>query len=167
MRAIEFLIRHKKKRHKPWFAPLQPSENHSELVIVVIVVIVVVAAMVIMIFVAAMIAVMIFIPTVIMFYAAVFAFPITVVEAFAIVTWADPAGAGVRRARPVAFMPAIVSTHGIPITANPDKIWSWLLRNHGNHAWRWWCANPYADRDLSVCGVRASKQKCEQDSDFQ
>ena len=116
-------------------------------------VIAVVVAMVIMILVAAMIAVMIFIPTVIMFYAAVFAFPVAVVEAFAIVTWADPVGATVRRARPVAFMPAIMSTYGIPIAANPDKIWSWLLRKHGNHAWRRWRANPYADRNLSVCDV--------------
>jgi hypothetical protein len=93
---LNFSFATKKKRHKPGFAPFQPSGSYAELVIVVIVV-VVAMAVVIMILVAAMIAVMIFIPTVIMFYATAFAFPVAVVETFAVVTRTNPAGAGVRR----------------------------------------------------------------------
>ena len=132
--------------------------------------IVVVVAMpmvvVIMIVPAAMIAVVIFIPTVVVFYAAAFAFPVAVIEAFAVVTRTNPARACVRRARPVAFMPAIMSAHGIPITANPDEFRSGLRWKDSNYARRGWRADPDADRDLSVCGVGSCQQKGEQNSDF-
>lgn len=108
----------------------------------------------------AMIAVMLAVPSVIVFYAAVVAIPVTCVKAFAVVARANPAGAGVWRPRPVAFMPSITAANGIPVTADPDEVRSGLIGKHCDHSWGRWRADLDADCDLRVCGVGASEQKC-------
>jgi len=136
--------------------------------VTVVVVVMIVAVMtvsmsaIIVILIAAVVAVVIFIPPVIMLYAAVTSVPITAIEAFAVMARSDPACALVRGPGPIAFVPAITATGGIPVTANPDEVRSGLLGNHRDHPWRGWRKNSDANRDLSAGGVRAGEQECEE-----
>src|SRR5579863_1266499 len=114
----------------------------------------------------AMIAVMLAVPSVIVFYAAVIAIPVTCVKAFAVVARANPAGAGVWRPRPVAFMPSIAAADGIPVTADPDEVRSGLIGKHRDHSWGRWRADANTYGDLSARGVRAGKQKCDSTPTF-
>ena len=131
------------------------SENYRRLVIVVIVVVVAMAVVIVILPAVVIAAIVFFVPTMIVLYAATFAFPIAVIEAFAIVARPDPAGAFIRRPGPVALMPAVMAANGIPVTANPDELRSGLSGKHCNHARRRWRANSDADRDLRVRGVGA------------
>jgi len=86
--------------------------------------------MVIVIMIAAVIAIMIVIPFMVMLDAAMRAFPIAVIEPLSIVARADPASAFVGWLAPIAFMPAIVASGGIPVAADPDEFGSGLCGNH-------------------------------------
>ena len=97
---------------------------------------------------AVAIAVVVTVPVVIVFKAAVVAVPIAAVEAATFMARAYPARAGIRRPSPVAPVPNVMAIHGIPITVNPDvigidvgvtllsaenlrsgKVWRWFMRN--------------------------------------
>src|SRR5260221_5726113 len=132
------------------------------MMIVLVVAMTVSTSAIVVILIAAVVAVVIFIPPVIMLYAAVTSVPITAIEAFAVMARSDPTCALVRWAGPIAFMPAITATGGIPVTANPDEVRTGLLWNHCHHPWRGWCKNPDANRDLIAGGVRAGEQECEE-----
>jgi lysylphosphatidylglycerol synthetase-like protein (DUF2156 family) len=130
-------------------------------VVVVLAVVIVAMTMIIVIVIAAMIAVTIAIPFVIVLEAAVISVPITGIKPLAVVTRADPVGALVGRSAPVAFVPAIVSAHGIPVTINPDEVRARLRGKHSDHTRRWRRTNGDTNHDLSVRGARAGEQKCE------
>jgi hypothetical protein len=67
------------------------------------------------------IAVMAAIRFVVVLHAAMTTIPIAREKLLAIVMRADPVGTFVRRTRPVAFMPAMVSAGGIPISVHPSE----------------------------------------------
>ena len=56
-------------------------------------------------------------------------------------------------------MPAVVAAGGIPVTADPHKVWSRLRRQYGNGAWRWWRTDANANRDLRIAGLRSDQQQ--------
>ena len=116
------------------------------------VIVVVAMTVVIVIMIATVIAGMVVIPFVIVLDPAVRTFPVTVVEPFSIMARADPAGTLIRRAAPIAFMPAIVSCGGIPVAANPCIFRIGLCGNHGDDAWLGWRADKDANRYLCASG---------------
>jgi hypothetical protein len=67
------------------------------------------------------------VPVVIMFNTAAISFPVTHKEPFAVVVRRNPTSALVGWASPIAFMPFIVPSHGIPITLHPHehRTWPW------------------------------------------
>ena len=69
-----------------------------------------------------MVAITVAIPFVAMLKAAAIAFPVAVEIESALVAWTNPAGAGIRSASPITFVPAVMSVRGIPIAVNPDKV---------------------------------------------
>ena len=113
---------------------------------------------IVMITIAAVVAIMIVVPFVAVFEAAVRTFPVAVIVALPIVSRTDPASAFIWRAAPITFVPAIMATGGIPISANPDKFRSGLRGNHGDDTWLGWSADADADRDLSVSGDADKEQ---------
>src|SRR5882672_1079356 len=105
-----------------------------------------------------MVAVTIAIPFVAMLKAAAIAFPVAVEIEPALVAWTNPAGAGIRSASPITFVPAVMSVRGIPIAANPNKVGArrgWWLNYHAR---RRRSANPDADTDLRACAIGAEQQ---------
>ena len=105
-----------------------------------------------------MVAITVAIPFVAMLKAASIAFPVAVEIESALVPWTHPAGAGIRSASPITFVPAVMSVRGIPIAVNPDKVGArrgtWL----NYHSRRGRRANPDADTDLRACAVAAEQQ---------
>jgi len=79
------------------------------ILVVVIVIMAVTVTVIVVIVIAAVIALMIVIPFMVMFDAAVITFPIAVIEALSIVTRADPTCTFIGWPAPIAFMPAIVA----------------------------------------------------------
>src|SRR5438552_16942757 len=116
---------------------------------------------IIAIVIATVIAVVVMIPFVIMLYAAAPSVPIAGIKAFPVVAWSDPTCALIGWPGPVTFVPAVVSTRGIPVTANKDKLGPRLSGQHCNYPRLRWCTDADPDRDLSICGIRAGKQQCE------
>jgi hypothetical protein len=125
--------------------------------VMVIVVIAVTVAMIVVIVIAAVIAFMIVIPFMVVLDAAMFAFPIAVVEAFSVVARADPASTFIGWPAPIAFMPAIVTSDGIPVAADPDESGSGLRGHDGDNARFGRSANADANRDLRVSGNSEQK----------
>jgi len=110
------------------------------------------------IMIATVIAVMVVIPFVTVLDTAVRAFPVTVVEPSSIMARSDPAGTLIRRAAPIAFMPAIVASGRIPVAANPCKFRAGLCGNHGDDAWLGWRTNTDANRYLRASGDTDERQ---------
>src|ERR1700739_1705554 len=95
-----------------------------------------------------MIAFPIVVPFMVVFETAVWAIPITGIEPLAIMAWADPTRALIRRPAPVASMPAIVSSDRIPVAANPDELGAGLRGDDGDNARFGRRANADANRAL-------------------
>ena len=102
------------------------------------------------------IAIVVFIPTMIVLEAAMRPFPVTGEVTGAIVMGRDPDCAFVRRTAPIAFMPPVVAFQGKPIALNPDKLWSWAFRANRYHARRGRRADLNTDRDIGGQGRAGS-----------
>lgn len=103
--------------------------------------------------VAAVVALVVVVPVVVVFDAAVLAFPIAAVEALTIVTRAYPASALVGRASPIAAMPTIVATYGIPVAVDPEELRAGADGANSNDAGRGRGTDYDSDRNLSErCG---------------
>lgn len=122
------------------------------IVVVAMTVTMVLVTVIAVIFIATVIAVVVVIPLVAVLDTAVGAFPITVVEPFSIVAWADPAGSLIRRAAPIAFMPTVMSLGGIPVAAYPDEFGRRLCGDNGDDAGFGWRPDADSDRYLRAGG---------------
>jgi hypothetical protein len=89
------------------------------------------------------------IPFVPVFEAAAISFPITAVKALAIVTRSDPSSTLIGWTSPVATMPPVMSSHGIPVTIHPHKFRPRLIGNNSHHARPRWRTDSDTDRYLS------------------
>jgi hypothetical protein len=83
-----------------------------------------------------MVAIMVMVPVVVMLEAAARAVPISDVELSAFVTRADPVSSRVGWASPIAAVPNVAATYGIPVAINPDIFWPRLHGTHVHHT-RW------------------------------
>ena len=118
------------------------------MVLVIVMIVTMAVTVIVVILIAAVIAFVIVVPFMVVFKTTVWAIPITGIEPLAIMARADPTGAFIRRPAPIAFMPAIVSSGGIPVAANPDEFGSGLRGDDGDNARRGRRANTDANRDL-------------------
>ena len=132
---------------------------HWLAVVIVAMILVVAAAMVIVIVPAPVIAVVVAIPSVVVINVAVRAIPIAGVESLAVMTRSDPTRAFVRRAGPIAFMPTIASAAWIPISVNPDELWSRLRGKNGDYPGFGRSADADANTDLCGCRVGTGEQE--------
>lgn len=92
-----------------------------------------------MMIVIAPVAVVVFVPAMVVFEAAAVAVPVAGEEALAVVTRGDPTGAGVGRPGPITVMPSPTMADGVPIAVHPDKIGSgrdWPDAEHTRRRWR-------------------------------
>jgi len=81
---------------------------------------------------------MVLIPVVIVFNTAALSFPIPGIIPFSVVSWRNPTSPFVGRLSPIAFMPLVVISHGIPISLNPNVIRRRpCLHNHNRPRRRW------------------------------
>lgn len=71
---------------------------------------------------ATMVAIMVVIPMMVMFEAPAVAIPVAVVIAATFMARANPTRASVGRQRPIAAVPAIMMSVGIPIAINPEVL---------------------------------------------
>ena len=76
-----------------------------------------------------MIAVVIVIPVMIVFEAAMRAIPVACVEAAAFMARADPTRAGVGRTSPISLVPNVTAVHRIPVAIDPGVFRSRADRN--------------------------------------
>src|ERR1700745_3228783 len=147
-----------KKRLRKAFSPLAAAPwriglSARDLVTIVVMLV----AMLIVLAITAIIAVPIAIPFVAVLKAAAIALPIAVVIETAFEAWTNPARAGIRGTRPITFVPAVMSMHGIPVALNPDKTRArWRWRN--DHSRRGRRTNPDANANLRACVVGAEQQ---------
>src|SRR5258708_28885441 len=102
---------------------------------------------------AVTIAVPVAIPFVAMLKAAAIAFPVAVEIEAALVAWTNPAGAGIRSASPIAFVPAVMSVRGIPIAVNPHKVGPRRGRWRNYHARRGGPTNHDGHTELRACAI--------------
>jgi len=105
------------------------------------------------------IAVVVAIPSMIVFQAAMRTVPITREELLAVVTRPDPVGSFIRRTRPIAGVPAIPAVNRVLITVYPQVAGSRRCGTNRNHAWRRRRADANANADLSAQSERASDQE--------
>jgi len=81
---------------------------------------------------------MFLVPVVIVFDTAAVSFPIPGIIPFSIVAWRNPVSPFIGCLSPIALMPLIVISDGIPIALNPNVIRGWhCWHNHNCPRWRW------------------------------
>jgi hypothetical protein len=110
----------------------------------------------------ARVSIVIFVPTVIVFKPATISIPVTSKELLPIVMRRDPVGARIRRTGPIALVPPVMSPEGIPVSIDPDIVWTGTYRPHVNYARRRRRTNSNAEGHLRVrcrCPGRKHRQK--------
>src|SRR5579871_1213958 len=88
------------------------------------------------------------IPVVVVLEASARTAPVATVVAALLIVWGDPDRANIRRPRPVASMPVVMTIHRIPVAVDPHvpvifRIGVW--RANGNHSRRRRCADLNSD----------------------
>ena len=88
------------------------------------------------------------IPVMVVLEASVRTAPVATVVAVFFIVWDDPDRTNIRRTRPVASMPVIMTLHRIPVAVDPHvlvtfRIGAWGA--NGDHSWRWRCADLNSD----------------------
>src|SRR5438132_9736504 len=73
--------------------------------------------------------------------------PVAVIEALSIVARSHPASGRVYRAAPIAVMPLIVVTYGIPVAVHPGEFRTRTSRENANDS-RWRRADSDSDGNL-------------------
>src|SRR5215471_11087483 len=94
------------------------------------------------------VALKVMIPVMVVLEASVRTAPVATVVAALFIVWGDPDRANIRRTRPVASMPVIMTVHRIPVAVDPHvlvifRIGAW--RANGHHSGRRRCANLNSD----------------------
>jgi hypothetical protein len=133
------------------------------IMVVMVVVMVVVMIVVPVVASAVVIPVVAAVPVMIVLHAAVFSFPITRVVSFAVMALANPASSLVWWSSPIASMPPVMVSYGIPITLDPNELRTWSFRHSYNNPGRRWRSNDDSNGNLcSHCRGRRQQQRGEQ-----
>jgi len=118
-----------------------------------------VVVMIVVILPAAPVMIAVAVPAMIVVEAAMRTIPIACVETFAVVAGADPAGAFIRRTRPVAAVPNVVATDRIPIALDPAVFGFGTGANRAHRVDARWRrrSDLNANRYLAECGRCSDK----------
>jgi len=127
--------------------PWQADPPRAMLVVVIVVVVMIVVMVVAAV---AEVSVVVVVPAVVVLYAAMLPVPVAGEVLLPIMVRSDPVSAFVRRPRPIALMPFVVRSYGVPIALNPDEIRPRTPGKHGHDSGRRRCANPDPDGDLRI-----------------
>src|SRR6516165_10131289 len=96
------------------------------------------------------VSIVVMVRVVVVLNAARISFPVTRVVPFAVMVRANPASPFVGWSSPVAFVPLIMVSHGIPIALYPHELRSWpFWHDHSHSDWRW-LGNHDSNRYLRV-----------------
>jgi hypothetical protein len=106
-------------------------------------------------------AVAIVIPVMVMLAAAVIALPVSMVEAFPIVTRSYPHGATISRTCPVAVMPTITMAHHEPVAWYPDEPGAGTRRRDTHDTRRRWRSD--ADSNGNIGGEKTGAYQQQRD----
>jgi hypothetical protein len=98
------------------------------------------------------------VPVVVMLPPATITLPITGEVSFSIIMRTYPVSTGVRRTRPIALVPFVMTPHRIPIALDPDEVGARTHR-HGNHSRRRRSSDPDSNRHLSGEGRYANQDE--------
>jgi hypothetical protein len=101
------------------------------------------------------------IPTVVVLEPAVIPVPIALEVLSPLIPGTDPASAVVRRPRPVAIVPSVVSSCRIPIAIDPEVVRSGTHGPYADNPGRRRRANPNPNRELCMSCRRAQSQQHE------
>src|SRR5579871_3236869 len=116
--------------------------------VVVVVVMIIAVMMIVMIAPAVAVPVVVMIPMVVVFETAAIAVPVTCKILAAFMARPHPVGSLIRRPRPVARVPAVMPSIGIPVAIDPHKVGTRAPRNNTKHARRRRLSDIDADGDL-------------------
>src|SRR5579871_800726 len=94
----------------------------------------------------------------VVFYAALAAFPVAVKIRLAVVMWRGPYGALIRWLCPITGMPLVILSVRIPITRDPDELMARLGRRNAQRPRSRRRSNSDSDGNLGA-GYRSSGQK--------
>jgi len=126
--------------------------EHFEQTLLALAVPVVVAAIVMLVTVmpAAAVSVVVSVPVVVVFKAPAVPVPIADKIPILVIVRPNPAGAHIRRHRPITRVPSVVPSLRIPIALYPNKLRSGTRRKHRDHARRWRRSDLDSNGDLSA-----------------
>jgi hypothetical protein len=85
------------------------------------------------------------------------AFPITREVLTAFIPRTNPSRAGVRRPRPISFVPSVATTHRIPVAIYPRETRTGSSRPYGDHPRRWRRTDADTEGNLTEYGARGQK----------
>jgi hypothetical protein len=118
----------------------------------------VIAVPAIVVFAIVVAAVVITIPLVVVLFAAVISVPIAVIELAALIPGTHPASAGIRCASPVAFMPFVTVSYGIPVARDPEVFRTRTDRNNSHNTRRGRRPDSDSNGDLGTKDRHARQQ---------
>jgi len=101
----------------------------------IVVVVITVSIMVVFMFMtsAVVIPIVVVVPVVIVFNTAAISFPVTRIEPFTVVVRHDPASSLVGWSSPIASVPPVMPSYGIPITLHPQELRTRPFWQNPNH----------------------------------
>ena len=118
----------------------------------IVVVVITVPVMVVVMFMtsAVVVPIMVVVPVVIVFNTAAISFPVTRIEPFTVVVRRHPASSLVGWSSPIASVPPVMPSYGIPIPPHPQELRTWPVWHNPNHPSRRWWSDRYSNRYLRL-----------------
>src|SRR5215469_2705624 len=103
------------------------------------------------------------IPVVIVFDVSMVSVPVARIISFAIVPRGNPMSSLVGWTSPIAFMPPVVISYGIPVALHPEVVRPWTCRHNDNDPRRRWRRNcdPNPNGNLGVQCRASGEQHCQ------
>lgn len=98
------------------------------------------------------------VPPMIMFYVSAISLPVTLKKLLTIMVGCNPTRSLVRGSSPVAVVPSVMPSRGVPVTVYPHKFRPWLSRQNSNHPGLGWRSDPDSEGDLRV-NYRSARQQ--------
>src|SRR5579862_8608297 len=96
------------------------------------------------------IAIVVLVRVMVVLYPPVLSIPVACEVLLPVMVWRNPTSALVRWPGPIALVPFVVTSHGVPIALDPDEVRPRTRRNHSHRSGRRRRTNPNADRELRM-----------------
>lgn len=98
------------------------------------------------------------VPPMIVFHVSAISLPVTLKKLLSIMVRCNPTRSLVRRSSPIAVMPFVMPSRGIPIAVYPNELWPWPSWQNSNHTGFWRRSDPDSEGDLRV-NYRSARQQ--------